>query len=211
MCNCFPGYNGTHCEVNINECENQPCMNNGSCFDEINDFTCQCKPGLTGTLCESNVDECLNHKCEHGSSCIGKIGFYTCRCSFGYSGKFCDTRVDMLVSNTTGKMSFPKIWLGFRTWLEWNFAKSLKRSLRSNIQITCLVTKANRQTTLIIKVSLYSYCNPIIMSIYFIIRCRNHVYCGGCYFVGFGRYPFSRHTGETLQKASTETIVPFYD
>lgn len=40
------------CEININECENNPCLNNGICFDNYGGYTCQCAPGFGGQNCE---------------------------------------------------------------------------------------------------------------------------------------------------------------
>ena len=37
-CACDPGFTGTNCQVNINECYGDPCLNGGSCF--VSD-TCQ--------------------------------------------------------------------------------------------------------------------------------------------------------------------------
>ena len=43
-CHCLPGYTGVHCEVNINECQSNPCQH-GVCKDSINGYQCYCKPG----------------------------------------------------------------------------------------------------------------------------------------------------------------------
>lgn len=46
FCLCFwLGYAGTHCEVDIDECESNPCVNDGICRDLVNGFTCTCQPG----------------------------------------------------------------------------------------------------------------------------------------------------------------------
>ena len=39
--------------VNINECANEPCLNEGRCTDLINAFRCSCVAGYTGETCES--------------------------------------------------------------------------------------------------------------------------------------------------------------
>lgn len=41
-----------NCEHNINECENNPCLNQGSCFDTYGSYTCQCMRGFGGQNCE---------------------------------------------------------------------------------------------------------------------------------------------------------------
>ena len=37
VCQCLPGYRGTNCEVDINECQegNLQCQNGGSCIDKV--------------------------------------------------------------------------------------------------------------------------------------------------------------------------------
>ena len=44
-CFCLPGYFGTHCEMEINECHSSPCNNGGHCLDVVNNYTCRCPPG----------------------------------------------------------------------------------------------------------------------------------------------------------------------
>lgn len=65
----WPGYDGEHCQVDIDECEPQPCENGGECFqrsdilnyrklpeltaanftyEEAAGFICRCPPGFTG-------------------------------------------------------------------------------------------------------------------------------------------------------------------
>ena len=47
-CDCVPGYNGTFCEINIDECVGHLCVY-GECLDAVNMYTCQCNPGYTDT------------------------------------------------------------------------------------------------------------------------------------------------------------------
>lgn len=43
-----------------------PCLNNGSCVDDISSYKCYCRRGFIGTNCEINVNECLPDPCLHG-------------------------------------------------------------------------------------------------------------------------------------------------
>ena len=35
----------------IDDCNPNPCMNGGMCFDGVNNYTCTCAPGYTDTNC----------------------------------------------------------------------------------------------------------------------------------------------------------------
>lgn len=51
---CVPGYMGTYCEIDVDDCESNPCVNDGKCRDMVNGFTCTCQPGKNEvtTSCE---------------------------------------------------------------------------------------------------------------------------------------------------------------
>ena len=40
--------------ADIDECNSGPCMNGGTCTDEINKHNCTCVPGFTGPYCETS-------------------------------------------------------------------------------------------------------------------------------------------------------------
>jgi len=49
---------GKVCNIDMNECESNPCLNNATCVDQIASFSCTCSIGFTGTYCESNINDC---------------------------------------------------------------------------------------------------------------------------------------------------------
>ncbi|XP_032366699.1 cubilin [Etheostoma spectabile] len=57
-CNCNPGWQGVHCDQNINECLSNPCLNGGTCTDGINGVTCTCTAQWTGPLCQTPQQVC---------------------------------------------------------------------------------------------------------------------------------------------------------
>ena len=69
LCICMPGYNGTNCENDIDECQlHKPCNSTGTkmCNDSINDYNCTCKPGFTG--------KCGQNEHVTTSRCVIEIG-----------------------------------------------------------------------------------------------------------------------------------------
>lgn len=47
-CACAPGYTGTRCESQVDECRSQPCRHGGKCLDLVDKYLCRCPPGTTG-------------------------------------------------------------------------------------------------------------------------------------------------------------------
>lgn len=41
-------WSGVNCEINIDDCAKQPCVNGGTCRDLVKDYNCECFPGYTG-------------------------------------------------------------------------------------------------------------------------------------------------------------------
>lgn len=89
-CFCNQGYFGHDCEMNLNECASTPCLNGGTCIDEVAKFKCDCLDVFTGVLCESHFDICSITPCAKQSICIVSNSKAKCVCNFGKTGKFCN-------------------------------------------------------------------------------------------------------------------------
>ncbi|XP_068009825.1 LOW QUALITY PROTEIN: protein eyes shut homolog [Melanerpes formicivorus] len=94
MCICRAGFEGTHCEVNSDECISHPCQNEGLCVDGVNHFRCSCQHGFTGTLCEVEINECLSRPCRNNGTCLDLRNRFLCSCAPGYYGTLCEMDVN---------------------------------------------------------------------------------------------------------------------
>uniref|UniRef100_A0A1A7YPA9 Milk fat globule-EGF factor 8 protein n=1 Tax=Iconisemion striatum TaxID=60296 RepID=A0A1A7YPA9_9TELE len=52
ICKCQPGFEGIHCQNNVNDCAAQPCENGGTCRDFDGDFLCHCPSPYVGKHCQ---------------------------------------------------------------------------------------------------------------------------------------------------------------
>lgn len=73
-CSCPAGYTGKNCEILVNPCSSNPCLNQGVCSpfasNTTSNFTCVCLPGSTGPLCQYFVDPCSSSPCLFNGNCI---------------------------------------------------------------------------------------------------------------------------------------------
>lgn len=67
-CECFDGYQGDLCEINIDDCFLESCNGNGECIDGVNAFTCECFHGYAGDNCQERV--CTKDYCQNGGTCV---------------------------------------------------------------------------------------------------------------------------------------------
>ena len=47
--------------IDIDECASNPCMNGGTCIDEVNSFSCSCIPGYTDSTCSIGTFAIYNY------------------------------------------------------------------------------------------------------------------------------------------------------
>ena len=78
-CDCFDGYDGPHCEVDINECLEADCANGATCIDRVAGYSCECRDGSSGDSCEEcDISDCQT--CHFATDPI-----QCAQCSDGYS------------------------------------------------------------------------------------------------------------------------------
>ncbi|XP_055859606.1 uncharacterized protein LOC106063092 isoform X3 [Biomphalaria glabrata] len=109
-CVCLPGWMGTDCDVDINECNNVQ-MNNCStdrhqeCVNTPGSFTCQCQQGLEldtdGRTCiECSKGQNCNQTCDCEFRNIDGCVSQTCNCSSGWTGQKCDKDINECVDSS---------------------------------------------------------------------------------------------------------------
>ena len=68
ICQCPQGYSGSRCEIATLGCEQEPCVNGGTCELNENTYLCSCVGGWSGFNCEQQIDECMlqDVPCQNG-------------------------------------------------------------------------------------------------------------------------------------------------
>lgn len=87
-CSCAPGWQGRHCQEDVDECASSPCLR-GACHDLPATYRCECPPGYGGDACEKDLDDCQGHRCQNGATCQDGVNHYSCICPVNFTGTFC--------------------------------------------------------------------------------------------------------------------------
>ncbi|KAI8034244.1 hypothetical protein M5D96_013003 [Drosophila gunungcola] len=93
-CQCRPAFEGTKCEVDVNECAlyegtDLGCQNGGQCQNQFGSYSCLCQPGWHGMHCSQRKADCSQSSawelCGHGS-CVPSSddASYRCLCEPGW-------------------------------------------------------------------------------------------------------------------------------
>lgn len=76
--------------TDINECQSNPCLHEGTCVDDVNEYHCQCLSDWQGPQCQLSKTECSGSPCVNAHTCEDMLGDYICHCLKGWKGKNCD-------------------------------------------------------------------------------------------------------------------------
>ncbi|XP_065901690.1 adhesion G protein-coupled receptor E2-like [Dysidea avara] len=93
-CQINGNWSGTESTCTQDDCDPNPCMNNGTCTDGVNSFTCNCVDGFTGENCTTNIDDCDPNPCMNNGTCQDGVNSFTCNCVDGFTGENCTTNID---------------------------------------------------------------------------------------------------------------------
>lgn len=67
---------GKLCNINVDDCQSAPCMNGGTCKDQVAGYLCVCPKGITGQQCEINEDNCASGPCQNEATCADGAGTF---------------------------------------------------------------------------------------------------------------------------------------
>merc|ERR1739838_437980 len=94
LCRCIPGTTGEFCEVDIRECQSNPCQNGGRCDDSErkNHYKCECSEAFLGYNCDqARPRPCDSNPCRNDGQCQELPGWtHKCNCLEFFAGDACE-------------------------------------------------------------------------------------------------------------------------
>uniref|UniRef100_A0A8W8MGL2 EGF-like domain-containing protein n=1 Tax=Magallana gigas TaxID=29159 RepID=A0A8W8MGL2_MAGGI len=96
------------CEINTDECENDPCLNGATCTNTPGSFNCTCDAGWTGIICNEDINKCLDNPCHNGGTCSNNAGSFTCTCTGRFTGALCNEVLPNIALGKPAKQSSTK-------------------------------------------------------------------------------------------------------
>lgn len=93
-CLCKPNRTGRQCELAVDLCLDDPCLNGGTCTSHFDNqtVTCECTSKYKGEFCEQEYsDPCTLDPCQNGANCtrLNSTDF-ECDCPRGWIGPLCN-------------------------------------------------------------------------------------------------------------------------
>merc|ERR1712003_324240 len=113
ICLCPQGWEGSNCELDINECEaaTNPCLNGGSCTNTDGSYQCLCNNGWGGQNCDTDYDECGNGMCPERTICQTlEMNQFTCVCPERGCNNLDEEKYNELLASVTVDEVIPEIF-----------------------------------------------------------------------------------------------------
>ena len=94
-CDCINYFTGASCQTDLRPCSSNPCLNNGTCIQNITDISsptyfCECSKYFEGSFCQNKIDLCQNKTCSNKGYCIDVNNKPVCSCHYLYEGDDCE-------------------------------------------------------------------------------------------------------------------------
>lgn len=91
VCKCSSKFTGELCEIEVDACTQNTCLNGGTCIEAERKLVCECPNGFVGDFCEIKQNFCSNEPCESGQ-CLNTANGFLCKCPPGVIGRRCHLR-----------------------------------------------------------------------------------------------------------------------